>query len=275
MALTGEPGGRPLRAGIPVADLATGLYAAISILAAVMHARATGKGQHIDAGLLQAQVAMLANHAAGYLNAGTLPPRSGNAHATVVPYRDFEAKDGTLIVAVGSDSQFAKLCSILGRPDLAHDPRFARNAGRQAARDELEAVLEAEIARWPREALLAAMAQEGVPGGPINDLAQVFADRQVVATGVVEEVGRAGVPVRLVGYPQKLSATPAAVRSPPPRLGEHTRAVLARELGLEAAALDTLEAEGVIFQAREPLGAIMRGAEAGARGARKSPRSRP
>jgi crotonobetainyl-CoA:carnitine CoA-transferase CaiB-like acyl-CoA transferase len=214
----------------------------------VLHARASGEGQHVDAGLLQAQVAMLANHATGYLNAGKLPPRSGNRHATVVPYRDFEAKDGTLIVAVGSDSQFAKLCAILGRGDLAADPRFARNAGRQVARAELEAILEAEIATWERDLLLRAMEREGVPGGPINDLAQLFADPQVEATGLVVEVERSGASVRLVRYPQVLSATPASVRHPPPRLGEHSRLVLGRELGLEAAELDRLEAAGVIVQ---------------------------
>jgi crotonobetainyl-CoA:carnitine CoA-transferase CaiB-like acyl-CoA transferase len=247
MAITGEPGGGPLRAGIPVADLATGLYAGISMLAALLHARATGEGQHIDAGLLQAQVAMLANHWSSWLNAGVAPSRSGNAHATVVPYRDFPAADGTLIIAVGSDRQFRALTEVLGRPDLAADQRFMTNAGRQAARAALEAEIAAETSRRTRAELLAAFAEAGVPAGPINALADVFADPQVEATGLVETVARDdGTTLRLVGYPQKLSATPATVRSAPPRLGQHTRHVLGAMLGLEAGELDRLEAAGVI-----------------------------
>lgn len=247
MAITGEPGGAPLRAGIPVADLATGLYAGLSMLAALHHARATGEGQHIDAGLLQAQVAMLANHWSAYLNAGRVPQRSGNAHATVVPYRDFPAADGTLIIAVGSDRQFQALARVLGRPDLATDPRYTTNAGRQQARAALEAEIAQETARRTRADLLAALAEAGVPAGPINALPEVFADRQVEATGLVHEVARAdGTMLRLVGYPQQLSATPASVRSAPPRLGEHTREVLGEILGLEAGELDRLEAAGVI-----------------------------
>ncbi|WP_194744458.1 CaiB/BaiF CoA transferase family protein [Thermaurantiacus tibetensis] len=251
MSLTGEPGGGPLRAGIPVADLATGLYATISMLAALHHARATGQGQHIDAGLLQAQVAMLANHWANWLNAGRVPQRSGNAHATVVPYRDFPAADGTLIIAVGSDRQFAALARVLGRPDLAGDPRYATNAGRQTHRALLEAEIAAETAKRPREALLAALTEAGVPAGPINSLPEVFADPQVEATGLVATVARAdGTPIHVVGYPQRLSATPASVRSAPPRLGEHTRAILAEVLGLAEPELARLEASGVIAAAR-------------------------
>lgn len=250
MALTGEPGGGPLRAGIPVADLATGLYATVSMLAALHHARATGEGQHIDAGLLQAQVAILANHWANYLNAGVVPGRSGNAHATVVPYRDFPAADGTLIIAVGSDRQFRALAEVLGRPELADDPRFATNAGRQIHRTALEADIESATAQRSRADLLAALAEAGVPAGPINGLAEVFADPQVEATGLVRTVCRDdGTPLRLVGYPQKLSVTPASVRTAPPRLGAHSRTVLAEVLGLAGSELDRLEAEGVIATA--------------------------
>lgn len=251
MSLTGRaddaPGGGPLKAGVPVADLVTGLYAAISILAALMHARATGEGQHIDAGLMQGQMATLANHWSAFLNAGVVPARMGNAHATVVPYRDFRAADGDLIVAVGSDSQFRKLCAILGRDDLAADPGLATNAGRQRNRARLEAALAETIAGWTMADLIAAMEQEGVPGGPINRLDQLFADPQVAATGMVVEVARSdGTPVRVVPYPHRLSATPARVASAPPRLGEHTRVVLARDLGLGDAELDRLAAAGII-----------------------------
>lgn len=254
MAITGEPGGGPLRAGIPVADLATGLYAGISMLAALHHARATGQGQHIDAGLLQAQVAMLANHWASWLNAGVAPGRSGNAHATVVPYRDFPTSDGTLIIAVGSDRQFRALADVLGRPDLAADPRYTTNADRQQARAALEAEIAAETAKRTRADLLAALADAGVPAGPINALPDVFADPQVAATGLVATVAREdGTVLRLVGYPQTLSATPATVRSAPPRLGQHTREVLHDVLGLGDAELDRLEAAGAIAPARPPV----------------------
>lgn len=251
MSLTGradnEAGGGPLKAGVPIADLVTGLYASTSILAALMHARATGQGQHIDAALMDSQVAVLANHWSAYLNAGRVPGRLGNAHATVVPYRDFQVADGEVIVAVGSDSQFRKLCRLLAREDLAADPRLVTNAGRQRHRDWLEAELQGTFAGWRAADLLAAMAAEGVPGGPINRLDAVFAEPQVVARELVEDCPRAtGAALRLVRYPHLLSATPATVRQAPPRIGEHSRAILADLLAMDEAGIDRLMAAGVV-----------------------------
>jgi crotonobetainyl-CoA:carnitine CoA-transferase CaiB-like acyl-CoA transferase len=196
---------------------------------------------------MQGQMAVLANHWSAWLNAGSVPPRLGNSHATVVPYRDFRAADGDVIVAVGSDGQFQKLCRLLGRADLGADPELQTNAGRQRNRARLEAALAEAIAGWTLAELIPAMEREGVPGGPINRLDQLFADPQVAATGMVAEVARSdGTPVRLVPYPHRLSETPARVERAPPRLGEHTRTVLARDLGLGGAELDRLEAAGII-----------------------------
>lgn len=251
MSLTGRPdgvpGGGPLKAGIPIADLVTGLYASTSILAALLHARATGQGQHVDAALMDSQIAVLANHWSAFLNADVVSARLGNAHATVVPYRDFRVADGEVIVAVGSDSQFAKLCALLGRADLAADARLATNAGRQQHRAWLEAELGATLARWQSADLLAAMAREGVPGGPINRLDAVFAEPQVEARDLVASCQRStGAEVRLVGYPHRLSATPASVRSAPPRIGEHTRLVLESDLGLGPDEIDRLFRQGIV-----------------------------
>ncbi len=251
MSLTGRPdgapGGGPLKAGIPIADLVTGLYASTSILAALMHARATGDGQHIDAALMDSQVAVLANHWSAYLNAGVVPQRLGNAHATVVPYRDFRVADGDVIVAVGSNSQFLKLCRLLGRDDLAADDRLRSNAGRQTNRAWLEEELQQTLSAWRADDLLAAMAKEGVPGGPINRLDAVFAEPQVKARALVESCPNgAQPPLSLVRYPHLFSATPATVRRAPPRLGEHSREILGDDLGLDVDEIDRLIAKGVV-----------------------------
>ncbi|WP_448578690.1 CaiB/BaiF CoA transferase family protein [Thermaurantiacus sp.] len=251
MSLTGRPdgapGGGPLKAGIPIADLVTGLYASTSILAALLHARATGEGQHIDAALMDSQVAVLANHWSAYLNAGVVPERLGNAHATVVPYRDFRVADGEVIVAVGSDSQFLKLCHLLGRDDLAADDRLKTNAGRQTNRAWLEEELEHSLSAWRADDLLKAMAKQGVPGGPINRLDAVFAEPQVKARALVESCPNGQrPPLDLVRYPHLLSATPATMRSAPPRLGEHSRAILAADLGLAEEEIDRLMEAGVV-----------------------------
>ncbi|MCS6987711.1 MAG: CoA transferase [Sphingomonadaceae bacterium] len=251
MSLTGRPDGTPgagpLKAGIPVADLVTGLYAAGTILAALWHVRSAGEGQHIDLALLDCQVAVLANHWASYLNAGVVPGRLGNAHPTVVPYRDFQTADGDVIVAVGSDLQFRRLAEALGRGDLAADPRFTTNAGRCRHREELEAQLEGTLKDWRTAELLEVLDRVGVPAGPIQDLSAVFHHPQVIARALVQRVQRVtGAEVALVGHPARLSRTPAAVRTAPPVRGEHTRAILEGDLGLSPAEIDRLFAEGVV-----------------------------
>jgi crotonobetainyl-CoA:carnitine CoA-transferase CaiB-like acyl-CoA transferase len=189
MDLTGDPDGEPMRAGVAVADLFTGLYASNAILAALRGREATGTGCHIDMALLDVQVAMLANQAMNYLISGEAPRRLGNAHPNIAPYQTFAVADGHVIVAVGNDGQFARLCALLG---VAAEAKFATNAGRVGHRDALTALLSPPIALRRRDELLAALAAAGIPGGPINDVAEVFADPQVIARGMRIRPG--GVP---------------------------------------------------------------------------------
>lgn len=184
MSLTGEPDGPPQKAGIAYADIFTGMYATVGILAALRRRDVTSVGAHVDMALLDSQVAVLANQAANYLASGVSPRRMGNGHANVVPYQAFATADGQLVVAVGNDGQYRKLCMILGEPQWADDPRFANNAARLANRAELIPLLAAKIAGWDAQPLSLALEAEGVPAGPINDLAGVFADLQVIARGM-------------------------------------------------------------------------------------------
>ncbi|MBL0769554.1 CoA transferase [Sphingopyxis sp. XHP0097] len=188
MALTGEPDGPPQKAGIAYADIFTGMYSAVAILAALRRRDAMGEAQgggaHIDMALLDCQVGVLANQAANYLTSGVSPRRMGNGHANVVPYQAFATADGDLVIAVGNDSQFRRLCVLLGAPDCADDPRFATNAARLEHRRELIPLLAARIATWEAQPLALALEAQGIPAGPINDMAAVFADPQVVARGM-------------------------------------------------------------------------------------------
>ncbi|MBL0916852.1 MAG: CoA transferase [Sphingopyxis sp.] len=184
MSLTGEPDGAPQKAGIAYADIFTGMYSTVAILAALRRRDVTSAGAHIDMALLDSQVSVLANQAANYLASGVSPKRMGNGHANVVPYQAFATADGQLVVAVGNDSQYRKLCAILGEPGWADDARFANNAVRLANRAELIPLLAAKIATWDAQPLSLALEAEGVPAGPINDLAGVFSDPQVIARGM-------------------------------------------------------------------------------------------
>ena len=251
MSITGEPdgvpGGGPMKVGVAITDVLTGMYAATAVLAALAWRERSGRGQHVDLSLLDVQVAALANQAQAYLATGRPPGRLGNAHPSIVPYQRFATRDGHVVVAVGNDAQFARLCRILGRPDLADDARFAGNAGRVENRGTLVPVLESIFAGRRSEEWIAALESAGIPCGPINDLAQVFADPQVVHRGVRVEVPHplAGT-TALVASPIRLSATPVEHRAPPPLLGQHTREVLAELLGLEEREMDALRAKGVI-----------------------------
>ncbi len=239
-------GGGPQKVGVAVADLFTGMYACTAILAALRHAQATGCGQSIDMALLDTQVAMLANLGANYLATGVAPQRIGNAHQNIVPYQVFEVSDGHLILAVGNDTQFAKFCDVAGQPQIAADARFARNADRVRHRAILVPMLAQLLKGRSRAAWLAALEAAKVPCGPINDLADVFADPQVRERDMVVNVPHplAGE-VRLVASPIKMSLTPVQYRSAPPLLGEHTEAVL-REFGLDDADIDVLRAARAI-----------------------------
>ncbi len=240
------PGGGPQKVGVAVADLFTGMYASTAILAALRHRDLTGQGQAIDMALLDTQVAMLANLGANYLVTGVAPQRAGNAHQNIVPYQVFEVADGHMILAVGNDGQFAKFCEVAGRAELAADPRFARNADRVRHRGVLVPML-AELMRTRAKAdWLTALEAAKVPCGPINDLAEVFADPQVRARGMTVDLPHPlAERVQLVASPMKLSATPVQYRRAPPLLGEHTDEVLL-EAGVSAVELAALRANGVV-----------------------------
>ncbi|KRA46398.1 CaiB/BaiF CoA-transferase family protein [Pseudoxanthomonas sp. Root630] len=246
MSLTGEADGEPQKVGVAVADLFTGMYATVAILAALRHRDATGEGQVIDMALLDAQIAMLANLGSHTLVGGAVPPRQGNAHANIVPYQVFAVADGHLIVAVGNDRQFARLCDLLGLAALAQDARYATNAARVRHRDALVPVLQEAFRTRGRHAWLASLEAAGIPCGPVNDLADAFADPQVQARGMIVETPHplAGE-VPLVGSPMKLSATPVEPPRAPPLLGEHTVDVL-REAGFDDDEIAVLRERGAI-----------------------------
>ena len=246
MSVTGAADGEPQKVGVAVADLFTGMYATVAILAARRHRDATGEGQAIDMALLDAQVAMLANLGSHYLVGGEVPARQGNAHANIVPYQVFAVADGHIIVAVGNDRQFARLCELLGLAALGQDARFATNAGRVRHRDALIPVLQSVFRARGRHAWLTVLEAAGIPCGPVNDLAEVFADPQVRARGMIVETAHPQVDtVPLVGSPLKLSATPVEPPRAPPMLGEHTFDVL-REAGFSEDEIATLRANGAV-----------------------------
>jgi crotonobetainyl-CoA:carnitine CoA-transferase CaiB-like acyl-CoA transferase len=247
MSLTGMADGPPMKAGVGIADLICGMYAATGILAAVTARQSSGMGQHIDLALMDAQVAMLVNQGVGFLTDGHVPPRRGNDHPTIVPYGTFPARDGSVILAVGNDGQFARFAALAGAPGLATDARFATNASRVRNRDVLIPLIAALTAGRTAQDWLALCEAENVPAGPVNDLAQVFASPQVAARGMRIEMPLAmGETAALIGNPLKLSGTPVTYAKAPPALGADTGAVLARALGLTRAELSALAAEGVI-----------------------------
>lgn len=236
MSVTGERddiGGGPQKVGVAVADLFTGMYATVAVLAALRHAERSGEGQHVDMALLDTQVAMLANLGANYLVSGQVPGRAGNAHQNIVPYQVFEvapAPDGHqdhLILAVGNDGQFAKFCEVAGRPELARDERFARNQDRVRNRGVLVPLLEGLMKTRTKADWLAALEAAKVPCGAINNLAEVFADPHVQERGMVTQWDHPSARgLRLVSSPMKLGATPVRNELPPPLLGQHTEEVL-------------------------------------------------
>ncbi|MEZ2410702.1 CaiB/BaiF CoA transferase family protein [Bosea sp. RCC_152_1] len=243
----GDPGAEPMKVGVAVSDLFTGMYAAVSILAAVAHRDRTGEGQHIDCALLDSQVAMLANQSANWLVGAVEPTRLGNNHPNVVPYRVYPVCDGHIIVACGNDGQFRRLCGALGRPEAADDPRFDSNAARVANRDALDEMLTGRLLLLGRDEAIATLETAGVPCGPINTLPEVFADKQIKARGLAIAIERDdGVSVPGVAFPARLSLTPATYRTAPPRLGQDTDAILRDELGLDDRARATLRASGVV-----------------------------
>jgi crotonobetainyl-CoA:carnitine CoA-transferase CaiB-like acyl-CoA transferase len=259
MSITGERddlGGGPQKVGVAVADLFTGMYATVGILAALRHADQTGQGQWVDMSLLDTQVAMLANLGANYLVSGKVPGRAGNAHQNIVPYQVFEvqappnAAPGVkdhLILAVGNDGQFVKFCAVAGHPEIAADPRYAKNSGRVINRAELVPLLEAILKTRSKAEWLTALEAAKVPCGAINNLAEVVADPHVQARHMITSWNHPIEPkLRLMASPLKLSETPVRTDLPPPLLGQHTDEVLTQLLGYTATQLAQMRGQGVI-----------------------------
>lgn len=252
MSITGErdglPGGGPQKAGVAIADLMTGMYATIAIMAALTHRDRTGVGQYIDMALLDTQVAMLANMNTNYLASDEAPVRWGNAHPNIVPYQTFQTgDDGWIIVAVGNDGQFRKFVEAGGEPELADDERFATNPSRVRHREILVPLLSQMVRKFGKDAWIDKLEAAGVPCGPINTLPEVFSHPQVKARGMQVELPHAsGGIAKVVASPMKMSETPPLARTAPPTLGQHSDDILRERLGFDEVKIARLRSEGVV-----------------------------
>jgi crotonobetainyl-CoA:carnitine CoA-transferase CaiB-like acyl-CoA transferase len=254
MSITGEadglPGGGPQRAGVAVVDLFTGLYSTIAILGALHHRTETGEGQHIDMALLDTQVAMLANQGSYFLVSGKAPARQGNSHPTIVPYQSFETKDGHMILAVGNDGQFERFCKAAGMPALAEDARFSTNPSRVTHRLELVPIVAGIIAGRTTDEWVAILEEANVPGGPINTIDRVFANEQVQARGsALTLTAKDGSKMPSVANPIRYSKSALEFEKAPPYLGQDTDDVLRDVLGISAADIAAMHADGIIGKA--------------------------
>jgi crotonobetainyl-CoA:carnitine CoA-transferase CaiB-like acyl-CoA transferase len=249
MSITGEPDRPPVKIGVGISDIMCGMYAAVAILAGLRHREGGGTGQYIDLALLDTQVAWLANEGLNYLTSGQVPKRQGNAHPNIVPYQLFPSSDGHFILAVGNDAQFRRFCELAGAPELADDPRFATNSQRVINRDALIPLIEDLTRNHPSRHWLDGLERLGVPGGPVNDIAETFADPQVRHRGMEITLPHAGAgdgAVRLIGNPIRMSKTPVTYRQAPPMVGQHTDEVLDELLGLDAGECATLRARNLL-----------------------------
>jgi len=253
MSITGTAEGGPQRVGVALIDLFTGVYACSAILAAIEARNHTGKGQHIDMGLLDVGMAILANQAAGFLNTGLVPQRQGNSHPSLVPYQDFVTSDGAMLLAIGNDGQFARFCEAAGKPEWAQDPRFSSNAQRVRHRELLSTLLTEVTCKRSTAQWIALLEDKAVPCGPINDIGQAFSDPQVRARNLAIRqplasniIGQTQIDeITTVASPMRLSDTPVVVKRAPPMLGEHTDEVLL-SLGLDQVSIANLRAIGVV-----------------------------
>ena len=250
MSVTGErdgrPGAGPQKVGVPIVDLMTGMYTAVAVLAALARRTETGVGDHIDIGMLDVQVAMLSNQAMNYLVSGEVPRRRGNAHPNIQPQDVFACADGDVIVVVGNDAQFVKLCGVLEHAEWALDPRFASNAQRVVHIEVLMPLLRECLARWPRADFIAALDRAGVPCGAINSVSDVFQDPQVRSRGMLRQVPHPlGVDVPQLASPMRFGSASGAAAGAPPTLGQHSAEILG-ELGYSPQDIAGLRAKGAI-----------------------------
>ena len=253
MSITGrpddEPGGGPMRVGVALTHIFTGIYTSTAILTALQVRHRSGVGQHIDMALLDVGMAILANQASAFLNTGIAPQRQGNSHPSLAPYQDFHTKDGSMLLAIGNNGQFARFCDAAGHPDWASDDRFATNTLRVRHREQLIAQMEAVTRTRSTAEWIALLEDKAVPCGPINNIAQAFDDAQVKARGLAvtlpRDVGDGITGITGVASPLRLAATPPVLRHAPPALGQHTQEVLA-EMGLDARQIEALRAAGVV-----------------------------
>ena len=258
MSITGAADGPPFRLGVAIGDIATGMFAVQGILAALFARERTprqssgqaprqAQGQHVDIAMLDAVTALLTYQASFAFSTGLTPGRMGNRHPSIAPYDTFAAADGDFVLSVGNDDQFHRLALVLGRPGMTSDPRFATNADRVVHGDALRGELAPLLAAWTRKDLVQALTAAGVPSGAVRSVTEALADPQLAARDMIVPLEHltAG-PIRVLGTPLKLSGTPAAVRTPPPTLGQHTTAILTKDLGVGAAEIETLRSDGVI-----------------------------
>jgi crotonobetainyl-CoA:carnitine CoA-transferase CaiB-like acyl-CoA transferase len=246
MSITGETDGPPLRLGVAITDIVSGLFAAQGVMSALIAREKTGRGQQVDIGMLDATAALLTYQAGNYFATGQVPARMGNRHPTIVPYESFSAADGDFVIAGGNDDIWKRLCRVIGRPDLADDPRYRSNADRAGRRDEVKRELEEALATRSREEWVRELTRAGVPCGSVREISEVLQDPQIVAREMVREVEHSTIgPARVINSPVKMSGTPTEVRAAPPTLGQHTDAVLA-SLGYDARQIDHLRQSGVI-----------------------------
>jgi formyl-CoA transferase/CoA:oxalate CoA-transferase len=247
MSITGTPDGPPVRLGIAVADIATGMFAFQGMLLALIARGRSGRGQLVDVSLLDSVAALLTYQATKYLATGEVPTRTGNRHMTIAPYDTFDAADGVLVLAVGNDTQWQRLCDTLGLDALGADPRFTTNAGRVVQYEALHALLSAAFQTRPLAPLVDRLRAAGVPCGAVRSIDEAMADPQIAARAMIDAIDHPAIGrLSLLGVPVKLSMTPGAVRTPPPRLGEHTAAVLRQDLALDDAAIRALADRHVV-----------------------------